>query len=163
PWAEAEGLLTIERGEVLEAHRFHLKGSATAVKIPIIGDYTPNLYVSVTLFKGRTAPPKAGLPDDPGRPQVKSGTVELKVPPKESDRDGGGRGKGRCGRSVRTGGGRRRGQGRQRPVDPLRFPHPRGLGGNPAARCERQSLKVIQAARIALQLSHHGGGGKRRR
>ncbi len=83
PWAEAEGLLTLEREEVITARRFHLKGGASVVEVPIESDQTPNVFVSVTLFKGRTAKPAPGLPDDPGRPQVKSGTVELKVPPLE--------------------------------------------------------------------------------
>lgn len=83
PWTEAEGLVTVEREEVITARRFAVKGGASVVEVPILSDQTPNVYVSVTLFKGRTAKPAAGLPDDPGRPQVKSGTVELRVPPAE--------------------------------------------------------------------------------
>ncbi len=81
PWPTAEGLLTIERGGVLRAERFAIRNSASTLDIPIQTDDTPNVYVNVTLFKGRTAPPSKTDPSDPGRPQMRTGDVSLSVPP----------------------------------------------------------------------------------
>ncbi len=81
PWAQAEGLLTLERNGVLLSRRFSLSNSASALEIPITPDLAPNVFATVTLFKGRTAPPSAKNPTDPGRPQIQTGTLELLVPP----------------------------------------------------------------------------------
>ena len=80
PWPKAAGMLTIERNGVLSVKRFAVDSSASTISVAIDADLAPNAYASVTLFKGRTAKPSADHPDDPGRPQVLSGTVELKVP-----------------------------------------------------------------------------------
>jgi alpha-2-macroglobulin len=85
PWEKAEGLLTIERNGVLASSRFTVQGSASAVNIPIPAEYAPNVFATVTLFKGRTAPPSKKDPSDPGRPQILSGTLELSVPPAEQE------------------------------------------------------------------------------
>ena len=81
PWVKAEGLLTIERNGVLSAKRFTVESSAAAIDIPIVDDYAPNVFASVTLFKGRTSAPSATNESDPGRPQVLAGSIELSVPP----------------------------------------------------------------------------------
>jgi alpha-2-macroglobulin len=81
PWVKAEGLLTIERNGVLSAKRFRVESSAAAIDIPIADEYAPNVFASVTLFKGRTSPPSATNRSDPGRPQVMAGSIELSVPP----------------------------------------------------------------------------------
>ena len=80
PWPKAAGMLTVERNGVLSVKRFAVNSSASTISVPIDADLAPNAFASVTLFKGRTAKPSADHPDDPGRPQVLSGTVELKVP-----------------------------------------------------------------------------------
>ncbi len=81
PWVKAEGLLTIERNGVLSAKRFTVESSAAAIDIPIADEYAPNVFASVTLFKGRTSPPTTTNRSDPGRPQVMAGSIELSVPP----------------------------------------------------------------------------------
>ncbi|HEY6040903.1 MAG TPA: alpha-2-macroglobulin family protein, partial [Anaerolineae bacterium] len=55
PFAGAEALLTIERGSIREVRRLTLQGNSESVKIPILSDYAPNVYVSVMLVKGRGA------------------------------------------------------------------------------------------------------------
>ena len=87
PWPKAEALLTLERNGVLEAKRFSITSSASTIEVPITGDYAPNIYASVVVFKGRTAPPSKDNPDDPGRPQVLFNTAELLVPLKEKTLD----------------------------------------------------------------------------
>ena len=80
PWPKAEALLTLERNGVLEAKRFSITSSASTIEVPITADYAPNIYASVVVFKGRTAPPSKDNPDDPGRPQVLYNTTELMIP-----------------------------------------------------------------------------------
>lgn len=80
PFAQATGLLTLERNGVLESRRFNVSASATVIEVPITADFTPNVYASVVLTKGRTA--KLDRRNgDPGAPAVLTGSVNLSVPP----------------------------------------------------------------------------------
>ena len=80
PWTKASGLLTLERNGVVEARRFEVTSSAAVVEVPIAAEFTPNVYASVTLTKGRTEP-MASTDGDRGRPAVLTGSVNLSVPP----------------------------------------------------------------------------------
>ena len=80
PWTKASGLLTLERNGVVEARRFEVTSSAAVVDVPIAAEFTPNVYASVTLTKGRTEP-MASTDGDRGRPAVLTGSVNLSVPP----------------------------------------------------------------------------------
>ena len=80
PWTKASGLLTLERNGVVEARRFEVTSSAAVVDVPIAAEFTPNVYASVTLTKGRTEP-MASTDGDRGRPAVLTGSVNLPVPP----------------------------------------------------------------------------------
>ena len=80
PWTKASGLLTLERNGVVEAKRFDVTSSAAVIEIPIAAEFTPNVYASITLTKGRTEP-MASKDGDPGRPAVLTGSVNLAVPP----------------------------------------------------------------------------------
>lgn len=55
PFAPAEALMTIERGDIREVKRLSLKGLSETVDVPIPGDYIPNIYVSVAAVKGGDA------------------------------------------------------------------------------------------------------------
>jgi uncharacterized protein YfaS (alpha-2-macroglobulin family) len=80
PFTQATGLLTLERNGVIESRRFDVTASATVVEVPITADFTPNVYASVVLTKGRTA--KLDRRNgDPGAPAVLTGNVNLDVPP----------------------------------------------------------------------------------
>ena len=80
PWTKASGLLTLERNGVVEARRFEVTSSATAIDVPIAAEFTPNVYASITLTKGRTEP-MGSTDGDRGRPAVLTGSVNLPVPP----------------------------------------------------------------------------------
>ncbi len=80
PWTKASGLLTLERNGVVEARRFEVTSSAAVVDVPIAAEFTPNVYASITLTKGRTEP-MASTDGDRGRPAVLTGSVNLSVPP----------------------------------------------------------------------------------
>ena len=75
PFANAEALLTIERGSIREVRRLFLTGNSERVQIPIRPDYAPNVYVSILMVKGRG-------PDSP-LPQFKLGYVNLSVSTQE--------------------------------------------------------------------------------
>ena len=79
PYEEATALITVEREGILQSRVTTLEGSTPMVEIPIKDHYLPNVYVSVILLKGRTAPPKAG--SDPGAPSFKIGYASLSVDP----------------------------------------------------------------------------------
>lgn len=79
PYEEATALITVEREGILESRVETLEGSTPMVEIPITDAHLPNVFVSVILLKGRTAPPKAG--SDPGAPSFKIGYASLSVDP----------------------------------------------------------------------------------
>ena len=79
PYEDATALITVEREGILKSRVTTLEGSTPMVEVPIKDSYLPNVYVSVILLKGRTAPPKAG--SDPGAPSFKIGYASLSVDP----------------------------------------------------------------------------------
>ncbi|HVH39909.1 MAG TPA: MG2 domain-containing protein [Gemmatimonadaceae bacterium] len=79
PLTNVEAWLTVERERVIESRRLRLTDGATTVKIPITEAHAPNVYVSVVAVRGRSAAP--GSVDDPGRPTLRVGYVELRVTP----------------------------------------------------------------------------------
>lgn len=81
PYDTAQALVTVEREGVLDAWVTSVKGGADYIDIPIKENYLPNVFVSVTLIKGRTAAPVNAKGVDLGKPQSKTGYVELKIEP----------------------------------------------------------------------------------
>jgi len=79
PYETATALLTVERDGVLEYRQFELKGTAPSVQLPIKPEYLPNVFVSVILLKGRTAPPGQFKDGDFGKPSFKIGYTELQI------------------------------------------------------------------------------------
>ncbi|MCY1047265.1 MG2 domain-containing protein [Corallococcus sp. bb12-1] len=84
PYPEADALVTVEREGILSVRRVKLKGSATALDIPLGDGAIPNVFVGVVLVRGRV-PDGKGIEtgDDPGRPAVRVGYTELKVEKKQ--------------------------------------------------------------------------------
>ncbi len=66
-----EALLTIERGQIIEAQRITLESNSETLEIPIVEDYVPNVFVSVVVAKGQDATNDLG--------SFKLGLVELPV------------------------------------------------------------------------------------
>jgi alpha-2-macroglobulin len=79
PYPEADALLTVEREGILERRRIHLNGSASTLSLPISEDYVPNVFASVVLVHPRVSKGGIETGDDPNRPAVRIGYVELKV------------------------------------------------------------------------------------
>ncbi len=79
PFTDAEAWVTVEREHVMESRRIRITSGATTLRFPITDAYAPNVYVSIIVARGRSAPP--GPLDDPGRPTIRVGYAELRVLP----------------------------------------------------------------------------------
>ncbi|NUP56684.1 MAG: hypothetical protein HOQ19_12675, partial [Gemmatimonadaceae bacterium] len=79
PFTNAEAWITVEREGLIEQRRMTLQSGSQLLKFPITEAYAPNAFVSVVVTRGRSAPP--GRLDDPGRPTIRVGYVELRVTP----------------------------------------------------------------------------------
>lgn len=79
PFKEATALVTIEREGVLDSFVTTLKRDQPVINIPIKKNYAPNVYVSVTLVRGRIAEAKENFLVDLNRPALKMGLIDLKV------------------------------------------------------------------------------------
>ncbi|HEX2780916.1 MAG TPA: alpha-2-macroglobulin family protein [Gemmatimonadaceae bacterium] len=75
----AEAWITVEREGLIEQRKMTLTSGSTLLKFPITEAFAPNAFVSVVVTRGRSAPP--GQLDDPGRPTMRVGYVELRVTP----------------------------------------------------------------------------------
>lgn len=79
PFTDAEAWITVEREGVLEQRRMRLTSGSTTLRFPVTEAWAPNVYVSVLVARGRSAP--RGRLDDPGRPTIRVGYAELRVTP----------------------------------------------------------------------------------
>ena len=79
PFTGAEAWITVEREGILEQRRLTVTSGSTTLRFPITEAYAPNVYVSIVVARGRSAPP--GPLDDPGRPTIRVGYAELRVTP----------------------------------------------------------------------------------
>lgn len=71
PFAESRGLVTIERGRIIEHRLADFPTNSTVLEIPITSAHVPNIFVSVALFKPPT--------DTNAVASFKMGYVELEV------------------------------------------------------------------------------------
>jgi uncharacterized protein YfaS (alpha-2-macroglobulin family) len=82
PWPVAEGIVTVERDDIMSYARISLTGGAAALTIPISAESLPNVHVSVMLFRLSPAVPET--PDNAAqepRPEVLTSLISLQVPP----------------------------------------------------------------------------------
>lgn len=77
PFQGSRGLVTLERGRLLDHLLRDFPTNSEVLEVPITGEHIPNVFVGVVLFK----PPTAENP----MPQVKFGLVELKVSTEERE------------------------------------------------------------------------------
>ncbi len=86
PYENALALVTVEREGVLDAWTAPVAAGADYVEVPIKAEYVPNVFVGVTLVRGRAAKPeydKEGL--DLAKPQGKTGYAQLTISQKERE------------------------------------------------------------------------------
>jgi uncharacterized protein YfaS (alpha-2-macroglobulin family) len=79
PFTDAEAWITVEREGLFEQRRVRITSGTTTFKLAITEAHAPNVYVSMLVARGRSAPP--GTLGDPGRPTVRVGYAELRVTP----------------------------------------------------------------------------------
>ena len=79
PFTDAEAWVTVEREGLIEQRRMRIESGTTTLSLPITEVHAPNVFVSIVVARGRSAPP--GPLDDPGRPTVRVGYAELRVTP----------------------------------------------------------------------------------
>ncbi|HET8734901.1 MAG TPA: alpha-2-macroglobulin family protein, partial [Anaeromyxobacteraceae bacterium] len=79
PFPGAEGLLPVEREGVMEKRRVRIGQAAATFDIPITEASVPNVFASLVLVRGRQGGVAPTAKDDPGRPSVRIGYVQLKV------------------------------------------------------------------------------------
>ena len=79
PFTDAEAWVTVEREQVIDQRRIRITSGSQTIRVPITEAFVPNAFVSVVVVRGRNAPP--GKLDDPGRPTMRVGYVELRVTP----------------------------------------------------------------------------------
>lgn len=79
PFTNAEAWITIEREGVIQQRRLRITSGSTTIKLPVTEAFAPNVFVSIVVARGRSAPP--GTLDDAGRPTIRVGYAELRVTP----------------------------------------------------------------------------------
>ena len=79
PFQRATALITIEREGVVESFVQPLSGDAPVVKVPIKGNYAPNIFVSVLVVRGRISDLQPTALVDLGKPAFKMGVAEISV------------------------------------------------------------------------------------
>jgi uncharacterized protein YfaS (alpha-2-macroglobulin family) len=85
PYDSAEALVTIERELVMRKFTKKLRGNADYIEVPIRSIDLPNIYVCVTLLRGRVKDQTwdEEKQEDLGKPQFKMGYANLAVDTKE--------------------------------------------------------------------------------
>jgi uncharacterized protein YfaS (alpha-2-macroglobulin family) len=80
PFQEGQALVTVERSFIKEERVFDLTDQSPIVEIPITEADGPNLYVSVTLSRGRVSDKLDQNGVDLGKPAVRQGYLSLMIP-----------------------------------------------------------------------------------
>ncbi len=79
PFREATALITVEREGIIDSFVFNVNGKEPSVSIPIKKEYSPNVYISALLIRGRVSEPKATALIDLGRPTFRLGIAPIRV------------------------------------------------------------------------------------
>jgi len=79
PFREVTALITAEREGVIDTYIQKVSRNKPVVEIPIKDSYSPNIYVSAFIVRGRVANATPTATFDPGKPSYKMGITELRV------------------------------------------------------------------------------------
>lgn len=80
PFDQGRGLLTVERAGVRQSRVFKIENQTPVLEVALSEDDSPNVFVSVLLARGRIADKLDEKGMDFGKPAIRLGYVELKVP-----------------------------------------------------------------------------------
>ena len=79
PFRQATALVTVEREGVIDSFVQPLSGNAPVIKLPLKGNYAPNVFVSVLVVRGRVSDVQPTALVDLGKPAFKMGVAEISV------------------------------------------------------------------------------------
>jgi len=79
PFRQATALVTVEREGVVDSFVQQLSGNAPVIKVPLKGNYAPNVFVSVLVVRGRVSDVQPTALVDLGKPAFKMGVAEISV------------------------------------------------------------------------------------
>jgi len=79
PFKEADVLVTIEREGILDSFVTHLTRTNPTIEIPVKDSYSPNIFVSALVIRGRVNDIQPTAMIDLGKPSFKMGLAEIKV------------------------------------------------------------------------------------
>jgi alpha-2-macroglobulin len=79
PFREATALVTIEREGVITAFVQKLSGKMPTIDLPVQGKYSPNVFVSALVVRGRVGDIRPTAAVDLGKPAYKLGIAEINV------------------------------------------------------------------------------------
>jgi len=79
PFRDATALVTTEREGVRDATVVHLSGKDPVVEVPVTDPYSPNMFVSVLVVRGRVGDVQPTAMVDLGKPAFKLGIAEIRV------------------------------------------------------------------------------------
>ena len=79
PYPSCRALISLEREGISEPRVVELTGTAATVDVPIREEHVPNVFAGVVLVRERVAQGGIEAGDDPGRPSMRIGYVNLKV------------------------------------------------------------------------------------
>ena len=80
PFDQGQGLLTVERSGIRSSKVFAIDSQTPIVEVPLTEEDSPNVFVSVLLSRGRISETLDESGVDFGKPAIKAGYTELKVP-----------------------------------------------------------------------------------
>jgi len=79
PFKEADVLVTVEREGILDSFVTHVTRANPTIEVPIKGNYSPNIFVSALVIRGRTNEVQPTALIDLGKPAFKMGLAEIKI------------------------------------------------------------------------------------
>ncbi len=79
PFREATVLVSVEREGVLESYVKKVSRKNPVIEIPVQNHYSPNVYVSALVVRGRVGDTKPTATFDPGKPVYKLGIAQINV------------------------------------------------------------------------------------
>ena len=79
PWDDAQALLSVQRDGAIHHERVVVQRGGQTLRVPITEAMTPNVYLTLTLLRGRRGQPQQS--GDPGSPDLRYGATEITVRP----------------------------------------------------------------------------------
>jgi alpha-2-macroglobulin len=79
PFKKSTALITIEREGILDKYIQEIEGLNPVIEVPIKSNYSPNIFVSVLILRGRIDSPKPTAVIDLGKPAHKLGITNLNI------------------------------------------------------------------------------------